>query len=281
MKKPAVFACAVVSATAMSSPARANLDIVWTNEMASGFDPAERNVINAAIGVWESLIVDYGGAAQAPVFSVEISETQTFAVGAVTSVTQGVSGLPAAATMILDDGTAVNTFSSWFVDPTPNSSEEFLSSPFAHYGGAVPGGVADGAIDYFNVVVHEFGHALGFSEGYSLWAAASNNGNGQLTYGPGQTIGLLGTGSFNSLSHLHPSDAPFDLMLSAGTFPGPSGPNGGGFDDRRLPSALDLDILAGIYGFTVDYTALGVVPSPGTASVAFTLLFAGALRVRR
>jgi hypothetical protein len=60
------------------------------------------------------------------------------------------------------------------------------------------------------------------------------------------------------LDHIVP-DQPFDLMATAGDLPG------SGFGSRRLPSALDLDILEAIYGYAVDRASLTTIsiPLPG------------------
>ena len=91
---------------------------------------------------------------------------------------------------------------------------------------------------------------LGFSASYSLFAAHVGPPS-ILTYGPGK-IATLGTGA----GHLSSSAHPFDLMADA------IDP----FSARRLQTALDLEILAGIYGYTVDVASLktiAVIPLPG------------------
>jgi len=277
MKSITVLSAAAVLA-GVSGLAQANININWTDQATSGFDAQETLLINTAIGRWEAVIVSFGAGAVSNDFNISITETQTAFIGFVDDVVEQASGTPASAIMEIDDGTFVNGFSSWFYDPTPNDSSEYTSSAFDHYGAAPQNGSAGGAIDFLSVITHELGHALGFAEAYSLWDAATNDATGVLTYGS-ETIGLQGTIFGGALSHLDPDDAPFDLMLSAGTFPGPGGePGGGGFGDRRLISALDLDILAAVYGYEVDYSNLGVVPAPGVASL---MLLGGILSVGR
>jgi hypothetical protein len=270
---PLVLAACVLSVFALAPRAGfAAFMISWTNKGTSGFDAGERNAIDAAIASWERLITDLdGNLATADVFSIAITEVATAGIGAVTSVTEDANLLPSSATMILDNGTHANNFGGFFVDLSPNSGKEFNTTQFGHYGTAKPGFAADGKIDYLSVVIHELGHALGFSESYTKYANASDNATGVLTYGPGQTIDLLGTATSNQLAHLSCAAAPFDLMCSAGTFDNPATPasNDGGFGDRRRPNALNLDILAGIYGFMVDKSGLQPItlPEPGTAVV--------------
>ncbi len=267
------------SVLASAAAGRADIAINWTNA-PDAFDPAEQAVIRTAIECWERVIEDYGDAAQPAVLDVDISQTQTPQIGAAFNIVPGVSSLPASASIIIDNGAFANQIGGWFVDPTPTQNEEFLASGFDHYGGALAPSPAAGKIDLLSVVVHELGHALGFSESLSLWAAASNNSTGVLTYGPGQTIRLLGPSNFNSLSHLSHLDAPYDLMCSAGTFPGPDGAaNRGGFGDRRVPSQLNLEILSGIYGYGVDFDGLHApIPEPGMIGM---FVLGGAMLMRR
>jgi hypothetical protein len=62
---------------------------------------------------------------------------------------------------------AFNLKNAWFVDPTPETDEEFETQPVTRCGKsemklvAKPRGPADGKQDFYTIVVHEFGHALG------------------------------------------------------------------------------------------------------------------------
>jgi hypothetical protein len=52
----------------------------------------------------------------------------------------------------------------WFVDSTPASQEEFLSTGALNQFQAVAGGAAEGKLDLLTVLVHELGHVLGLTD---------------------------------------------------------------------------------------------------------------------
>ena len=62
---------------------------------------------------------------------------------------------------------AFNLKNAWFVDPTPETDEEFDTQPVTRCGKsetklvAKPRGPTDGKQDFYTIVAHEFGHALG------------------------------------------------------------------------------------------------------------------------
>ncbi|MCA8969979.1 MAG: hypothetical protein KDC95_09360 [Planctomycetes bacterium] len=80
---------------------------------------------------------------------------------------------------------AISDFSGWFVDPTPETDEEFEeveSDTIPAYRQLVarPDGPADNRIDFYTVVKHEFGHMLGFDhDGH----AGANGDRGQVMAG--------------------------------------------------------------------------------------------------
>lgn len=226
--------------------------------------PGEQAVIDAAAATWESLILDLDGDPTTDeVLDVRLVRASQPFAGNTGAFAENAAGLPTGALISYDNGSHF----SFFVDPTPGSNEEF-----ANISGAPPtyGVLQDsarfGQIDLFNVILHEFGHVLGFLEDYSLWADASDDATATLHY-DAQSIGLRGNEDSNALSHLSQADSRYDLMLSSTFFPGPGGPNTGGYGDRRLVSARDLDILESLYGYTVDRSALANIPEPGTITL--------------
>ncbi|WP_372895479.1 putative Ig domain-containing protein, partial [Stieleria sp.] len=49
----------------------------------------------------------------------------------------------------------------WFIDPTPETAEEFFWDSTANQYVAIPGGPADGKVDLVTTILHEQGHAIG------------------------------------------------------------------------------------------------------------------------
>jgi hypothetical protein len=249
-----------------TAPARGSI-ITWSDKAVSGFDADETAVVEAAIGRWESLITDFGPlSGLRTTFTVSITEAATAGIGVASGFTADVPGIPLSGTIVIDDGTFAAAMGGFFVDLSPDSSTEYVPSAYTHYGTAVSGGPADGTIDLLTVVLHELGHVLGFTDSYTLWA---------LRISPPDTLDYdlippTASATLFDADHLkHSLSAqPFDLMAAAADLPTL------GVGDRRLPSALDLDILSGIYFDTVDATSLEsissatpVVPEPSAISL--------------
>jgi CSLREA domain-containing protein len=266
--------------------------VIIDSTLLPPIQPAEAHVIQTAVDLWASVLVDLDGNLDTdeslPVTFVTAPLPVDIAYAFAFSPS---GGLPTGGIISYDDGRAWH----FFVDPTPATSEEFHHTPAGgpdHYG-VIDDPARFEDLDLLSVILHELGHILGFTEFYPPWDAATADGMALLDYGSG-TVGLLGPqeglSELNALSHLAHADAPYDLMLGATYFPGPSGPDpdcvrflppcgeeSGGWGDRRLVSRLDLDILEGIYGYTVDRNALVAVPEPGTA----LLVVAGAALLAR
>jgi hypothetical protein len=224
----------------------APIAIDWTNEAGSGFNAAEKDVINAAIDWWEMLL---DPAPKGPaMFTVTISKAPEPSIGLAFNFNENADDIPQSASIRIDDGANF----MFFVDPTPHENEEFNQDPLhVQHFTPKPGSAAVGKVDLLEVAKHELGHALGFSRAYTLFAAAENPAN-TLTYAPGQTATLVA-----GVTHLDPTVHPEDLMgnepladLLAG--------------DRWVQSKLDLDILSGIYGYGIHPENLHTVPEAST-----------------
>ncbi len=290
--KPAIMSLLVIAAPA----AHAAFVIDWINKGSSGFDAAEAAVIDTAIGSWERLITDTDGDSfTTDVFSITIVEEAFAGLAAVdpTSIKE-VGMRPRSATIKLDDGTYIgpggltSSLAGFYVDPTPINDEEFYvyDSLVPTYGVFTKPTSRRRALDLLSAVTHELGHAIGFAEGYTKWDEATDNVTGLLNYDGINSVALLGIANANQLSHVSCGGGAYDLMCSAGTFnnPGVVGGGDGGYWDRRYQSELDLAILEGVYGYSVDRDALRfigaqptVVPVPGAAAMlssTLLLLFA-------
>jgi len=236
-----------------------SITINWEEAAGGGgFNANEQGVINAAIDWWEMLIVNQGPNGPAA-FNVSITQAPDANIGTTFNLSENANNIPTDADITIDDGTNFN----FFVDTTPHESSEFVRGNNPYHGlpkaGGGTGGNATGRVDMLEVVKHELGHALGFSRGFTLFAAAEGPPL-TLTYAPGMTATLVA-----SPTHLDPTVHPDDLMADE-----PLADITGG--QRWTQSPLDLNILAGIYGYAVDHSRLEIIgiPEPCTLSL-FTL----------
>ena len=299
------IAGAIVAILWMASVGEAAFIISWSNQAVSGFDGDEQQVVQTAIEVWNLLITDRATTGGLGVETFPLTVTRQvagdvdgdgdadgfdlFAKGVATSIFQtDVHDLPASGTIDIWDQARLGGDSLlYFVDDDPSGDLSHLPSDLgvATHGIPKPGGAADPLngllsdnashsetmriwFDLLTVVLHEIGHTLGFTETNPLWDAATNNLTGVLSYGS-QTA-LLGARSENALSHLVESAHPRDLMVGA-------------LDrdvqgDRRMPTELDLDILTGIYGYSVDTSQLRSVPEPAAGAL---MALGGLVMLRR
>lgn len=189
-------------------------------------DPA-RAVVEAAIGLWETLLPDPF------VFHLTIDREFLGGTLAFSSDFLEAGGLPSAATITFDDGTGV----PWFIDATPEDDEEFRRGDDAFHGVA-RGGAAASGFDLLTVLQHELAHALGFSIFYPAFAAhLVDTPDGNRAYeGATATARLTGLGGG---THTLPEVHPFELM-NPEMLPG----------DRLYPGPLTLAVLHDAFGYS-------------------------------
>ncbi len=238
-------------------------DIQWTNEGDDNFEvfgdnaQAARDVVNAALAMWEKVINDFDPLVNEAEnrYEIEISADDLAAprLGQAGLDSIDGDGKPREGFLVLDvDANG----GGWFMDPTPFENSEFdtlLGSSAA----IATTGPASMTTDMFSVVLHEVGHQMGIKsdEDLAIWQ------NGFLT-----DTGL--TDPNDSTTTLFTANMPFNptLGLTAGgglhTYTGasvgglPTHPNdlmnpSIGSGARRLVSNLDASILGWAYGYSM------------------------------
>ena len=268
-RRPIVFA-ALVLATPTAAPA---LDIVTTfdagSSVANSFDPTGAGLIslvNHVVAYYEDTIHD--------THTLNLSfwyEDLTGTALARAGSTEFVTGRITNATLRVD----TNPPEDWFIDPTPNSDEEFtmtqtlwrdlsastqtdwytvggganipetLEVSFA--GTAIAGGDAEDTFDMLTVIYHEIGHALGLDTASDLTAneAADGNFNVNSNLVNGQTFAVQAA---NSSGDSTPDDSADGAHIEANTLMNPTLAN----DVRARPSHTDMYALSSAH----DYTSL-------------------------
>lgn len=137
----------------------------------SGFNAAQQAVFDAAIAMWEAVIQDNGGFVR--VFQIDAQFVAIDGPGGTLAVAdmyqEFADGIPLAARIRVDNA------EPWFVDPTPFDNSEYTANGFF---GFVNGTGSAVNFDMLTVILHEIGHALGWTVGYTRF-------NNLVTPGPG------------------------------------------------------------------------------------------------
>ncbi|RUL85270.1 FG-GAP repeat protein [Tautonia sociabilis] len=246
-------------------PGRPPFRIEWVNRgtATDHFSAAERAVIDQAIDLWEGLILDNNR----PDNTLRV----TFEGGSFSGLDMGDTlGL---STVRFDaEGTIEATIrldadgggQGWYIDPTPADHAEF---PIAAASTFLVGG-PEGRYDFLSTVSHELGHALGlgigFAENASDRLSPLPGGGGYVYTGPSGVQAVLSPG----LDHLDPTVHAYDLLSPEGLI-----------GTRALPSPLDLQLLADVYGYRVSLPPTPADSSPPEARSASLQGFSGSLAV--
>jgi hypothetical protein len=234
----------------------------------AGFNTLEAGVFEAAFDYWERTILDP--------FTVNLTMQKTNLAGDLLSLSsdflEGANGLPAGASVLID--TREGSAFGWFIDPTPEANEEFVSTDDPSYFPGRRPGPAGQDFDLLTIVHHELAHILGFSTFYTRFASRVGPSEfGSLRKYQGSTVSTILTAE-NQGTHL------FDAQLSdayAFHFPDlmTSFQSRG---ERLLPSTLDLLILSDAFGYTV---SLPATPIPEPLPFGLTAISCIALAFRR
>src|SRR5271157_3245347 len=154
--------------------------ILWANEFDpnNGFSAFGSNAANArldvetAISAWENVIQNFNqpGGGNSLTVTVSISGQGR---GGNTNTTALNAGYPTSAAISLaggDDGNGAG----YFFDPTPSDNSEFEGTLVNDFSGlAQSGSPASNLTDFYTIITHELGHAVGFTGFKSLYQSSS------------------------------------------------------------------------------------------------------------
>ena len=212
----------------------------------SGFTSGEQRVLNSAIGYWEKVITDP--------LTLQISFSKTSLPddqsGTSQELAESPGGLPLKARVQIDDrkGSVIG----WFVDPTPDSNEEFLPGVTPYHMRGRLGTPAGENYDLLTVLNHELAHVFGFTTMYSRFASHVSDAEfGLREYHGNGVFAALTTASDGT--HVNDGVYPNDLMTAFRSR-----------GERVFPSDLDLAILKDAFGYNVGSPGGSPVPEPNT-----------------
>jgi hypothetical protein len=212
----------------------------------SGFTSGEQRVLNSAIDYWEQLIAD-----PLPLQIVFSKTSLPDDQSAVSSeLVESPGGLPLKAQVQIDDrkGSVIG----WFVDPTPDSNEEFLPGFTPYHMRGRLGTPAGENYDLLTVLNHELAHVFGFTTMYSRFNSHVTDADFGLREYHGNGVFAALTSASDG-THVNDGVHPNDLMTvfrSRG--------------ERVFPSHLDLSILSDAFGYNVGSPGGTPVPEPNT-----------------
>lgn len=146
---------------------------VWSNRGDDDFADvfgsqaeAARQVVDAAMDVWERIIVDFNynetPSAGSNTFELEFfTDSGDATCGAGTDTGGDIAGVPTDADITIQNCSA----GGWFLDQTPLENSEFNGRIGNDFQGSAPfGSSAFGRADLLTIVLHEIGHAVGISQ---------------------------------------------------------------------------------------------------------------------
>ena len=267
-------------------------NIIWANRGGTldtdGFNgvfgsgapaTAARNVVDAAISLWEDIITDFNQPFGGNTLAINISMSPfiTDFGGFTTLNADPITGLPASGGITLfsgldTDGDLLGDGVGYFIDPSPGDSAEFSGPMLNAFVGTAPTGTpaGDGG-DFFTVVAHELGHILGIylnpllsynRGGFNTNTEIPDNsfgGNGTYWVFDGPSFSVLMTNSNGGLAVNAPvhsaasGDAAFPIVFNDQAFTGHDDlmNASGSAGIRSLPSNANALVLHDAYGYDI------------------------------